>query len=128
MSGSRLTGWPVSLLLLVSALVFGAYQFMSVGTATTGATRYSSDSINGYTVTNVTYYTNDDGNPTTLDGVILNVNSIHSGPAPTTVKLKLVSAGSTWFDCANTGTQWFCQISPPVQVTAVNELSIVAAR
>lgn len=82
--------------------------------------------ITGYTVTGVDY-TLDSANPQEFDSVSFTLNS---APAATsTVKVRLVSGGTTWYPCAMSGTPAViatCDISGAT-VAAANELTVVAA-
>ena len=55
--------------------------------------------ITGYTVSDVHYGLNAT-NPENIDSVTFNLNS--TPPVGSTMKIKLVAAGSTWYTCTNT--------------------------
>lgn len=115
--------------ILVSA-VFAAGAAMStsaltasntVPSATAGA---GSGTISGYTVSSVAYSINS-STPTNLDAVTFTLSA-----TATTVKIKLVSSGSTWFSCTNTsGNNWSCTTtSPQATVAGADQLSVVAVQ
>src|SRR5688500_106215 len=54
--------------------------------------------ITGYTVSAV-HYALSATNPENIDSVTFNLDS--TPPAGSTMKIKLVSAGTTWYDCTN---------------------------
>ena len=88
-----------------------------------------SKDISGYVVSEVTYILDDDGNPTTLDRVILDIHPPDGASSPTEVYVKLVSNSDTWFSCSrDTGNPWMCDTtSPTIQVADMDQLSVVAA-
>lgn len=107
----------VAILLAVSAYAFAAANTVPTTKAGTGA-----GAISGYTVSNVVYNLNA-SDPTLLDSVDLTLDA-----AATNVQIKLVAAGSTWYDCTNTsGNVWNCDTTTPAQtVAAMDELEVVA--
>ena len=81
--------------------------------------------ISGYTITGVGYSLNATS-PQNLDAV-----SFTTSAAATTVKIKLVSSGSTWYSCtasnAPTNTTWSCATtSPQATAATADELRVVA--
>jgi hypothetical protein len=79
--------------------------------------------ITGYTVTNVKYTLNG-ANPRNIDDVRFDLDSIP--PVGSTMKIKLVAAGSTYYDCTNVGLALTCvTTSPQADVASANELRVV---
>ena len=78
--------------------------------------------ISGYTVSSIQYSLNAT-NPANIDSVSFSLSA-----AATTVKAKLVSGGSTYYDCSTAGgNAWTCATtSPQATVAAANELSVVS--
>ena len=112
------------LILLLCAV---AYGFAAANTVPASGAGDGSNTISGYTITNVTYTLNAT-NPANIDAVTFTVTPGTGASAPSTVKAKLVSTSSTWFDCTNTsGTTWDCTVTG-VTATAANELRVVAAQ
>src|SRR5581483_2534340 len=81
-----------------------AFVFATVATAfaasntipSAGAAGDGANTIGGYTVTNVQYNLNA-SNPANIDSVSFTLSA-----SATTVKIKLVAAGSTYYSCTNT--------------------------
>lgn len=107
----------VAILLAVSAYALAAANTVPTIKAGTGA-----GAISGYTVSNVVYNLNA-SDPTLLDSVDLSLDA-----AATNVQIKLVAAGSTWYDCTNgSGNDWSCDTTTPAQtVASMDELEVVA--
>lgn len=107
----------VAILLAVSAYALAAANTVPTTKAGTGA-----GAISGYTVSNVVYNLNA-SDPTLLDSVDLSLDA-----AATNVQIKLVAAGSTWYDCTNgSGNDWSCDTTTPAQtVASMDELEVVA--
>ena len=107
----------VAILLAVSAYALAAANTVPTTKAGTGA-----GAISGYTVSNVVYNLNA-SDPTLLDSVDLSLDA-----AATNVQIKLVAAGSTWYDCTNgSGNDWSCDTTAPAQtVASMDELEVVA--
>ena len=108
----------VAVVLAVSAYAFAAANTVPTTKAGTGA-----GAISGYTVSNVVYNLNS-SDPTLLDSVDLTLDA-----AAINVKIKLVNAGSTWYDCSVvSGNDWTCDTSTPAQTVAtMDELEVVAS-
>lgn len=79
--------------------------------------------ISGYTVSGVGYTLNTT-NPGNLDSVALTLDA-----AASTVKIKLVAAGSTWYSCTNpANNDWTCSTtSPQATVSTADQLDVVAS-
>jgi hypothetical protein len=84
--------------------------------------------VSGITVTNIKYAVTLTANPTTsyVTGVTLTLAT--ATPATTSIQVKLVAAGTTWYTCTNTGTTTVtCDTSSPaVTITAVDNLRVIA--
>lgn len=108
------------LVVLVLALSGATYAFAASNTVPATKAGDGNGAISGYTVSNIKY--NLDGTtPTTIATVTFTLND-----AATTVRIKLVAAGTTWYNCTNTtGNDWSCIAGAPV-LTADN-LQVVAA-
>lgn len=83
-------------------------------------------SISGYDVSSVHYELNS-SDPTKIDAVTFSLDS-----APVTgssVKVKVGTAGSTWYTCTNTGVAVTCPTtSPQATVAAADSLKVVVAQ
>lgn len=115
---------------LVVLLSATAYGFAASNVVPENGAGDGNATISGYTVTNVTYTLNGT-TPTVLDQVELDVDATAGAAAPTTVRIKLVSSGSTWYTCdaPTTGSTWTCDTTTtPVNASAVNQLQVVAAQ
>jgi len=75
-------------------------------------------------------YVLDNGAPDKISAVKFSLTPINtSAPAPTTVKITLVSGQSaTWFPCSLEGSTWNCPVNSAVTVLAANQLRVVAAQ
>ena len=83
------------------------------------------NTISGYTVSAVHYNLNA-SNPANIDSVTFTLNS--APVAGSKVKIKLVSAGSTWYSCTMTVADASCATtSPQATVASADELRVVAA-
>lgn len=118
--------------LVILALLVGG---LSVGFAAAAQNTVESSSagdgfaeISGFDITAVKYSLNEK-NPQNIDSVSFNVSGGEGKPA--TVKAKLVSSGSTWFDCASTNDASpyaFTCATDDTTVLSVDELRVVAAQ
>ena len=88
------------------------------------------ETISGYDVSNVTYNLNDDGDPTTVDKVTLQLNISEEASNLTKAYVKLVSTSNTWFSCTtNRSSLWSCDTtSSVVKVADVDELQVVTSQ
>ena len=112
----------LSVVMVAILLAVSAYAFADANTVPTTKAGTGAGAISGYTVSNVVYNLNA-SDPTLLDSVDLTLDA-----AATNVQIKLVAAGSTWYDCTNTsGNVWNCDTTTPAQtVAAMDELEVVA--
>lgn len=112
------------LFVVLAAIVVAAaaYAFAAANTVPNTKAGAGSGTISGYTVSAVVYNLNA-SDPTLLDSVQFTLSD-----AATQVKIKLVSSGSTWYNCTNTaGNDWTCATTSPAQsVSTMDELNVVA--
>lgn len=110
------------LLALAVAGVLGSatYAFTASNTVPASKAGDGSGTISGYTVSGVSYTLNAT-NPANLDSVDFTLDA-----AASVVKIKLVSSGSTWYDCTNTsGNDWSCATTGAA-VQPADQLQVVA--
>jgi hypothetical protein len=114
-------------MLAIATIFAGAvYGFAASNTVDDSDAGEGSGTISGYTVTNVAY-TLDGTDPSTLDTVSFDITGTISAADPDIVKVKLESAGSTWYDCTiGVSPNWSCSIAGAVAVSAADELDVVA--
>lgn len=111
----------------VFVIAIVAFVFATVATAFAASNTVPATSagegagaISGYTVTNVQYHLNAT-TPSNIDSVSFTLNA-----AAGTVQIKLVSTGSTYFVCSNTGgLNWSCTTTGAT-VTPADQLSVIA--
>ena len=116
---------PSMLLAPVLAVVLGfaAYGFTASNTVPGTKAGDGAGAISGYTVSNVSYGLNS-SNSANLDSVSFTVSSAPA--AGSTMKIKLVAAGSTWYTCTNVTTTLTCDTtSPQATVSAADELRVL---
>jgi hypothetical protein len=116
-----------SIKVFVIAIV--AFAFASVATAYAAANTVpaskagdGSGAISGYTVSAIHYVLN--STPTTIDSVTFTLNS--APVAGSTIKIKLVAAGSTWYTCSNVTTAVTC-ITTGASVSTADMLEVVVS-
>jgi len=104
-------------------IVIVAFAFASVATAYAASNIVppsragdGSGAISGYTVSAIHYVLN--GTPTTIDSVTFTLNS--APVAGSTIKIRLVAAGPTWYNCTNAGTAVTCTTTGASVSTADN--------
>ena len=124
----RLFPWPLRIAgvgVTVITLAAVSYAFAAANTVPASKAGDGAGTITGYTVTNVQYTLNGT-NPQNLDQVDFDVDS--TPPAGSTMKIKLVAAGSTWYTCTNVTTALTCvTTAPQATVVASDELRVVIA-
>ena len=82
--------------------------------------------ISGYTVTAVVYTLNA-ASPQNIDAVAFNVDT--APVAGSTLKVKLVAAGATWYTCTNIVAAISCvTTAPQATVATADELRVVIAQ
>lgn len=108
------------LVLVVIVIASSAYAFAAANTVPDTKAGDGAGTISGYTVSAVAYTLNA-SDPTALDSVEFTLDA-----AATNVQIKLVAAGSTWYDCAVvTGNNWTCDTTG-ASVGSMDELTVVA--
>jgi len=100
------------------------YAFAAANVVPTSGAGDGSEVISGYTVSNVTYDTNDDGDPSTLDEVTFD---LAGAATPTEVFAQVDASSPSWFTCAGGPTTWACTITSTNTVDA-DQLTVVAAQ
>jgi hypothetical protein len=111
----------LSIVAVVIVLAVSTYAFAAANTVPTTTAGDGSGVISGYTVSNVVYNLNAT-DPSTLDSVDLSLSA-----AATQVQIKLVAAGTTWYDCTVVSSNdWTCDTSGAT-VVSMDELEVVAA-
>jgi hypothetical protein len=114
-------------LIVVLLVVLGLSAFITAMTAanTVPASKAGdgSGAISGYTVSAVHYNLNTT-NPQNIDSVTFTLDS--APVAGSTVKIKLVAAGSTWFSCTMTGANASCTTTGAT-VAPADQLTVVVA-
>ncbi len=106
--------------MIVMILAGAAYAFAAANTVPATKAGDGSGTISGYTVTNVVYNLNTT-DPSTMDSVNFDLSA-----AAVTAKIKLVAAGSTWYDCTLvSGNSWTCDTTG-VTVVSIDQLRVIA--
>ena len=113
----------VAALLAAVCVAAGAYAFTASNTVPASSAGSGSQTISGYSVSNVAYTLNST-TPTNMDAVSFTLDK-----AAGTVKAQVVNGG-TWYDCTNggSGNNWTCDTTVGTQATVApaNQLSVVA--
>lgn len=111
--------------IVLVALVFTTAAF-AFAAANTVPASYAGEGVSvtsGYTVTNVKYNLNAT-TPSNIDSVTFTLNA-----AAGTVKIKLMAAGSAYYNCTNAGLNWTCATTAPqATVSTADELRVVATQ
>ncbi len=106
----------------IVAFVFAtvATAFAASNTVPNSTAGEGSGTVSGYNVTNVHYQLNA-ATPSSIDYVSFTLDA-----AATTVKIKLVSTGSTYYSCTNSsGFNWQCTTTGAT-VTPTDQLDVIA--
>ena len=110
----------ILILLFVVVLAASAYAFAASNTVPATQAGSGSGTISGYTVSNIAYNLNS-SDPSQLDSVDFTLSA-----AAVNVSIKLVAAGSIWYDCTVvTGNDWTCDTTG-ASVSAMDQLTVVA--
>lgn len=116
--------------ILVLILIFASsvYAFAAANVVPESGAGDGSNTISGYTVTNVTYALNAT-NPANIDRVSFDMAPTAGADPATTVKVQLV-AGGAWYNCTTPGTSrdWDCSVAGAVTALAADNLHVVAAQ
>ena len=112
--------------IVVLAFATVAYASAAANTVNPSKAGDGSGAISGYTVTAVHYNLNAI-NPGSIDSVTFTLNV--APVAGSTIKIKLVNAGTTWYTCTNAGTAVTCNNGSTLgaSVSAVDNLEVVIA-
>jgi len=103
------------------ALAAGTYAFTATNTVPSSNAGSGSNTISGYTITNVQYQLNAT-TPSDIDSVSFTL----SAPA-SQARVKIVQASSTYTTCSiSGGTSVTCNFSPDIAVASADELSVIA--
>ena len=115
----------VAILFVGLITMASVYAFAAANVVPTSGAGDGSEVISGYTVSNVTYDTNDDGDPSTLDEVTFD---LAGAATPTEVFAQVDASSPSWFTCtAGTPPSWACTITSTNTVDA-DQLTVVAAQ
>jgi TRAP-type C4-dicarboxylate transport system substrate-binding protein len=112
------------IVIVVFAFATVAYASAAANSVPTSKAGDGSGVISGYTVTAV-HYTLNGTNPTTIDSVTFTLDT--APVAGGTLKIKLVSSGSTWYGCTNVTTAVTCTTTG-APVSTADSLEVVAAQ
>ena len=110
--------------MLVLVLAAATNAFAAANTVPTSKAGDGSGVVSGYTVSAIHYALNAT-NPTTIDTVTFTLDSAPA--AGSTIKIKLVSAGTTWYSCTNTTTAVTCTTTS-APVSTADTLQVVVAQ
>ena len=114
----RLAAVAIFAIIAVASLGFAAANTVPSSNAGIG-----SNTISGYTVSAVHYNLNATS-PSAIDSVTFTLSSTPA--AGSTIKVKLVAAGSTWYTCANVGAAVTCTTTGATVLSA-DQLEVVVA-
>ncbi|MBI1877784.1 MAG: hypothetical protein HYR94_06085 [Chloroflexi bacterium] len=117
-----------AILVLIMVFASSVYAFAAANVVPETGAGDGSNTISGYTVSNVTYSLNA-ASPANIDTVSFDLApTAGAGPA-TTVKAQLVTGGA-WFNCTTPGASrdWDCSVAGAVTALAANNLHVVAAQ
>ncbi|MCX6034140.1 MAG: hypothetical protein NTV38_04070 [Chloroflexi bacterium] len=113
----------------VLVIVIVAFAFASVATAYAAANIVpdskagdGAGAITGYTVSAIHYVLN--STPTTIDSVTFTLNS--APVAGSTIKIRLVTGGPTWYTCTNVTTAVTCTTTS-APVSTADSLQVVVS-
>jgi len=111
---------------LVLILAGATYAFAAANTVPASKAGDGNGAISGYTVSAIHYILNS-STPSTIDSVTFTLNT--APVAGSTIKIKLVNAGTTWYSCTNTGTAVTCNNGSTLgaSVSSSDSLEVVIA-
>jgi hypothetical protein len=108
--------------LLALLVAVGAYAFTASNTVGTSRVGSGSQTISGYTISNISYQLNS-SDPTKLDQVTFTI----APASATTVKIQLTSGGA-WYSCTNSSGSVTCATtSPQADPASPDNLTVVAS-
>ena len=115
-----------AILLVIMVLSMAVYGFANANTFSTSHAGDGEKAISGYVITNIKYNLNS-SNPGSIDSVTFTTDTAPT--AGSTIKIKLVAAGSTWYTCSNAGTAVTCNNGSALNasVDTADSLRIVIA-
>ncbi len=114
----------LTIFILVLVMASATYAFAAANTVPTSKAGDGSGGITGYTVSAIHYALNA-ANPATIDAVTFTLDSAPAGGS--TIKIKLVGAGSTWYTCTNVATAVTCNTTG-APVSTADTLQVVIAQ
>ena len=119
-----------NLILLLPTLIVAVsvYAFAAANVVPESGAGDGTGTISGYTASNITYDTNDDGDPSTLDEVTFDLAATAGASAPTEVFVEVDAGSNNWYSCSVVaGSTWGCTITGTNTVDA-DALNVVAAQ
>jgi hypothetical protein len=128
---ARLFSIRTLLVVIVAVLLAAAtYGFAAGNTVPASSAGDGNNTISGYTVASVAYQLNST-NPANIDAVTFQLSG--GAGKPTTVKIKLVTAGSDWYACtsptASAPYVYTCATTAPqATVLAADNLRVIAVQ
>ncbi|MGD0878998.1 MAG: hypothetical protein ABSA01_12755 [Anaerolineales bacterium] len=114
------------IVIVVFAFATVAYASAAANTVPTSKAGDGNGAVSGYTVSAVHYNLNTT-NPGTIDSLTFTLNVAPVGGS--SIKIKLVNAGTTWYTCTNSGTTVTCNNGSTLgaSVSSVDNLEVVIA-
>jgi hypothetical protein len=114
------------IVIVVFAFATVAYASAAANTVNPSKAGDGSGAVSGYTVSAVHYNLNAT-NPSNIDSVTFTLNV--APVAGSTIKIKLVNAGTTWYTCTNAGMAVTCNNGSTLgaSVSPVDSLEVVIA-
>lgn len=107
-------------ILAVALIGSVTYAFAAENTNPPAAGGDGASAVSGYVITDVAYHVNE-ANPTRLDSVSFTLDA-----SAGMVRIKLIEAGSTWYNCkAVSGNDWSCD-TPGADIASVDQLRVFA--
>ena len=116
----------LAMLAAVSVAVLSSSAFTAGNSVPVNKAGDGAAAISGYVADSV-HYTLNSSNPQNIDAVAFTLDV--APIAGSTIRARLVSGGSTWYSCTNSGAAVSCGTTSPAQATAVsaNQLTVVVA-
>jgi hypothetical protein len=114
------------IVVVVFSLTTVAYASAASNTVSASKAGDGAGVISGYSV-NTIHYNLNATNPGTIDSVTFTLNSVPV--AGSTIKIKLVAGGSTWYTCTNVAANVTCNNGTTLGATVLSadELTVVVA-
>jgi len=112
----------IGIFVLIMTFATAVYGFAASNTVPATGAGDGSGAISGYTISNIAYTLNS-SDPSLIDMVSFDITG-----TPGTVKVKLESAGSDWYDClVGASLDWDCDTtSPAADVLGADQLRVIA--